>query len=512
MLALLIFVAIIIIYFAWKDVQSKIPFPGPPGLPLLGHAFYLIKHENRILEWITEMHYKYGTNFRIYLPFQPNFVFTSNPKNVEHVLNKKFDNYIKGPKFQEVSRELLGEGIFAVDGELWKTQRKVASLLFTGRIFRDVMQPVFHHHLETFHEVIKKTIEEGKPVNTQDMFYRFTLDSIGEIAFGINIGSLDNSSTQGKKFGTAFDSAQEIVHDRFLSPVPKSIREWIHPSEYKFREYTKYLNTWAYSVIKARRNDSETHMKQDLLSFFLNQKKEDYSVEFTDEFLRDILLNFMVAGRDTTAQLLTWFFYVLSKPENAEKREKIYKEVDEVMGSEGKTRYPTLDDIKKMKYLEAALTETLRLYPSVPKEIKMAVNDDVLPDGTQVKSGEWVAFIPYSMGRLPELWDEPLTYLPERFMKKVTNSNNDQEFDEAENVGGGEDTRAKSQAYKFVSFLGGPRLCLGQNMAYFEAKVVASSVICNYTFELVKEHKVEFSNQLTLPTKFGIKMNFTKRK
>jgi len=518
----IIFFVILVISFFHNN--KKKPLPGPTIYPIFGNALDLFRNEHRLLDWITDLHYQYGINFRIYLPFQPNFIFTSNPKNVEHVLFTNFSNYHKGPKFHEVSEDLLGNGIFAVDGDLWRNQRKVASQLFTVRIFKDVMQPVFHHHLEVFQQIIDKSISEKQPLDSQSLFYRFTLDSIGEIAFGINIGSLDGllsngQVSPGERFGKAFDSAQEVVHDRFLSPIPLTLRKLIHPGEYAFRSHAKYLNTWSYSVIKARRADPNTRNKQDLLSFFLNQKKEVGSSEaYSDEFLRDILLNFMVAGRDTTAQLLTWFFYVISKPENTEKKNKIYQEIDQVFGrGESSTaRLATYEDVKKLKYLEAALTETLRLFPSVPKEIKMAVNDDVLPDGTKVWAGEWVAFIPYAMGRLVNLWEDPLTYKPERFMTKVAtkNSNEDTEDGEEEkssSTGPSEDTRAKGHPFKFVSFLGGPRLCLGQNMAYYEAKVVASTILRNYRFSLVPNQTITYANQLTLPAKIGIKMQFEKR-
>jgi len=495
-------------------------FPGPKTLPLLGNAVELIKNEARLLDYMTDLHRIHGQSFRLYLPGQPNFVFTSNTKNIEYVLSTNFSNYVKGPKFHHTSRDLLGDGIFAVDGELWKTQRKVASNLFTIRIFKDVMQPVFHHHMKTFNQIIQNSISDQESLDAQTLFYRFALDSIGEIAFGINIGSLESFLVKAKdgpaeKFGKAFDSSQEVIRDRFLSVVPLELRKLLHPAEARFRADVKYLNTWSYSVIKARRADPNTQNKEDILSFFLNSKKGDKTEgDFSDEFLRDILLNFMVAGRDTTAQLLTWFFYLISLPENKEKLDKIYHEVDEVLGKTSDSQIVAgFENVKKLKYLEAALTETLRLYPPVPKELKMVVKDDVLPDGTEVQAGEWVAFTPYCMGRLSSLWEDPLSYNPERFMKKqavsdITNTKNEGEEGER---GSEEDTRAKGHPFKFVSFLAGPRMCLGQNMAYYEAKVVAGEILRRFRFSLAPNQKITYANQLTLPTKNGVLLRFEKR-
>ncbi|RKO85708.1 cytochrome P450, partial [Blyttiomyces helicus] len=142
-------------------------------------------------------------------------------------------------------------------------------------------------------------------------------------------------------------------------------------------------------------------------------------------------------GRDTTAQALSWTFYMLAK--NPAVEEKL---VEEVMQTLGDALAPTYDQIKTMRYANAVFHETLRLYPSVPKESKQALADDVLPDGTLVDAGMVVVWIPYAMGRSRAIWGAHAhEYKPERWL-------------------GEKDLQPSS--YEYPVFNAGPRICLGR--------------------------------------------------
>ena len=109
------------------------------------------------------------------------------------------------------------------------------------------------------------------------------------------------------------------------------------------------------------------------------ERTDENGQPFTDEYLKDIVINFLVAGRDTTAVTLSWTFYCLAA--NPEVEQKLIEEIDSVLHD----RLPTYDDIDtRLPYLHAVIKEVLRLYPPVPKDIKTPINDDTLPDGTFV--------------------------------------------------------------------------------------------------------------------------------
>jgi cytochrome P450 len=326
----------------------------------------------------------------------PRFLITCDPENVKHILHTKFDNYVKGQKFHDIFEELLGDGIFNVDGARWKMQRKTASHMFNVSSFRDHMSGVFLKHAR---EVVRQLelVKPGEQIDVQKLMFAFTLDSIGEIAFGVDVGSLHGDV----EFARAFDAAQYIVQKRFVIPQWMWLPlKYLTPEGWHLQRALRVLNAFARGVIRERRRDPLLEQKADLLSRFMVWRDDD-GKGLEDGALRDVILNFLIAGRDTTAQALSWTFYELARNPGVEAA--LSAEVASVLGADG---VPSHDSAKEMRYTHAVFSETLRLYPSVPKEIKFAVADDVLPDGTRVYAGEALIFLPYNMGRIESLWPE----------------------------------------------------------------------------------------------------------
>lgn len=179
-----------------------------------------------------------------------------------------------------------------------------------------------------------------------------------------------------------------------------------------------------------------------MLANFLNGKD---GKNLSDKHLRDLVLNMTIAGRDTTACTLSWMVYILTQ--NQDVQAQLCKEIDEKL--QGRT--PTLEDLnpKNMPYLNGVLYETLRLYPPVPEDEKVVTEDGlVYPDGTPVYKGTHLIFSPYSMGRNPKVYPDPLKVVPTRWIPFKT-----------------------PDPYAFPVFQAGPRFCLGKDMAQFEAKV-----------------------------------------
>jgi cytochrome P450 len=122
-----------------------------------------------------------------------------------------------------------------------------------------------------------------------------------------------------------------------------------------------------------------------------------------DEYLKHIVINFILAGRDTTSNALSWLFFCLGNHPAVE--ERLRSEMERVLGD----RELDYEAVRGFDYLQAVLTETLRLYPSVPSDPKYVVKDDVLPTGHKVYAGQQIAYNPFSMGRLPSIWGEVTT-------------------------------------------------------------------------------------------------------
>jgi len=282
-------------------------------------------------------------------------VFTTSPANVEHILKTRFSNYEKGSFFRDTLHDLLGHGIFNSDGELWKPQRKISSNLFNVKNFREGMLGTFVDHS---HAVLALVEASKDDVDVSDLFYRYTLDSIGYIAFGNNINSLGNPNVE---FAQAWDRCNPHVAERFWS-LSLTLRK-LTSKERAISRDIAVMNKFAGDILEARKKEDPEQLQQrcDLLSLFISRKNVE-GEEFSDDYLRDMILNMILAGRDTTAQSLAWTFYLLAL--HPEVRQKAREEVDRVLGTDA----PDYDSLKNLEYLHAIVTESLRLYPSVPRQ------------------------------------------------------------------------------------------------------------------------------------------------
>ncbi|KAL8129103.1 hypothetical protein V2J09_018258 [Rumex salicifolius] len=168
--------------------------------------------------------------------------------------------------------------------------------------------------------------------------------------------------------------------------------------------------------IEAADRAKEAMIKKDnILSRFIQLGDVDPT------YLRDIILNFIIAGKDTTAATLSWFISLLCKHPHIQ--EKLSQEIKNATKVYTVSNYAEVltnlheDSLERMQYLHAALTETFRLYPAVPVDPKVCFSDDTLPDGFSVNKGDMVYYEPYAMGRMKSLWgDDAESFRPERWL------------------------------------------------------------------------------------------------
>ena len=131
--------------------------------------------------------------------------------------------------------------------------------------------------------------------------------------------------------------------------------------------------------------------------------------------MRDLIINFILAGRDTTAAALSWTTFLLAQ--HPERVHKLRDEMDRIMAKDREIhRVPTFEELRDMHYLHAIVTESLRLYPPVAIDPKVAAKSDVMPSGAHVQEGMWVNYMPFAMGRNEKYYENPLSFNPERWM------------------------------------------------------------------------------------------------
>ena len=407
-------------------------------------------------------------------------IITANPANVERMLKTGFDNYPKGERFSSILGDLLGRGIFAVDGHSWLFQRKMASLELGSVSVRSYAFQIISSELR--HRLIPLLASVSSSprsvVDLQDLLRRFSFDTICKISFDVDPRCLE-LDRELSEFVLAFDRASSLSASRALSVCPlvwKIKRFFNLGSERELRRNLLSINALANEVIRVKRKSNGPPGK-DLLSRFLSSTDDE-------RLLRDIVISFLLAGRDTVASGLTSFFFLLSRNQRVEC--KIVEEIEMVGGVE-EEKTASLEQLGKMRYLHAALHESLRLYPPVQFDSRFAQEDDFLPDGSFVRKGTRLTYHAYAMGRMTEIWGEDcLEFRPERWLDRDGNF-------------------LPQSPLKYTVFHAGARICPGRELAVMEMKSVAAAVVSRFRAEvLIEESELRFTSGLTASVLGGL--------
>lgn len=388
----------------------------------------------------------------------------------------------------------------------------MASHIFSVGNFRTCVQQTIDSDLLKMEKLLTNVAKEKVSINLPDLFFRFTLSSFSQLAFSADVECLPET-VEGlsirNSFADAFDFAQLVADERFVAIFPLWL-EHFTPTGFKMRKALKTLQTYCYRTIDLRlsarargENQGAVDSKngKDLLELFMD-------MGLSRKELLPIVLNFLIAGRDTTAQSLSWFF--LEMATHSEIIEKIREEIQDSFGDRLNESHLTYDDMKQLPYLHAAFYEAIRLHPAVPKNIKQATQDTIirpyatndidakrdlpgggtterLPDIT-IKKGESVIWSDYVMARMPEIWGKDCEeYKPERFLETRDGKTSVRQFPQA----------------IFHAFNGGPRVCLGQTLATYEGMAVIIAILTNfdiiYDYEKLKSDQPTFAESLTHP-------------
>lgn len=433
---------------------------GLMGVPMLREALNHLK-EGTVLEYFMERtrQGQVGT-YQMYIA-QMKIIFTIEPENIKALLATQFNDFALGSRHAHF-KPLLGDGIFTLDSNGWKNSRAMLRPQFSREQISHVrsMEP----HVQTLASHIRKNA--GQVFDIQDLFFKFTVDTATDILFGESVYCLRDGTVpeqpptdgfQGReKFNEAFNATQKVLASRAYS---QSFYFLINTPE--FRRCCKIVHGFArYYVDKAVQMDDETLEKKSQSGYtFLYELAKTTK---NPKVLQDQLLNIMVAGRDTTAGLLSFTLFELSR--NPAIWEKLKQEVYSHFGkgSEEDIAAISFESLKKCEYLKYVLNEVLRLYPSVPVNFRDATKDTTLPVGGGangkspifIPKGTTVAYTIYCTHRMKEVYGEDAEeFVPERWASQP------------------------KLGWAYLPFNGGPRICLGQQFALTEASYVIVRLI-----------------------------------
>ncbi|CAL4960887.1 unnamed protein product [Urochloa decumbens] len=483
-----------------QDPKKQPRAHGLKSYPLLGTLPHFVKNQDRILDWCTDVIKRDPTHTMSFKAVGlTGGVITANPANVEHILKTNFGNYPKGELTVSMIEDFLGHGIFNSDGDQWLWQRKAASYEFSKRSLRSfVVDAVRLEVVDRLPPLLDRARRDGRTLDVQDVLERFAFDNICRVAFGEDPACLAAESmaspAQSAEFMRAFNDAQNAIMARFISPV-KSLwclkRLLGMEPERRMREALGTIHGYADRIVRERRERGEAAGDDDFLSRFAA------GGEHSDESLRDVVTNFLLAGRDTTSSALTWFFWLVSV--HPEVEDRIVREIQAVRASsqQGSTTGATFsfDELREMHYLHGAVTESMRLYPPVAMDTHCCKEDDFLPDGTFVGRGWLTTYSAYAMARVEDVWGKDCEeFRPERWLS--------------------EDGAFRPESpFRYPVFHAGPRMCLGKEMAYIQMKSIVACVFERFSFRFVgDEERPGLVLSLTLRMEGGLPMKVIERK
>ncbi|KAE8385776.1 cytochrome P450 [Aspergillus alliaceus] len=448
------------LYQQRKRAQSLGCQPAAEGSPgIFGvRSFLRLAHavkQKRWVEYIAEQYGRYGDTYS-QKALGKRMITTREPENIKALLATQFKDFSLGTRHREFY-PLLGDGIFTLDGAGWSHARGLLRPQFARDQVADL--DLMDGHISRFIDLIPK---DGSSFDIQRLFFLLTIDSATHFLFGESVGALESSGTgllgqssvgSAQGFAEAFGTSQEYLSARSRA---MGFYWMVNPNEFKEsnKRVHEVVDHYVRLAIESKKNPDK---KSDRYIF-----AEALAADNDDpKVLRDNMLNILVAGRDTTASLLSSVFFFVSRQPQIWKRLR-QAIIDEFGDSQNPKGEITQTRLKDVPYLRYVLNETLRLLPPVPLNFRVAVKDTSLPvgggpDGRSpifVSKGQIVSYSVYAMHRRPDLYGpDPHSFRPERWEENG------------------------KRGWDYLPFNGGPRICLGQQYALTEASFTLVKLI-----------------------------------
>ncbi|RDW90608.1 cytochrome P450 [Aspergillus mulundensis] len=381
-------------------------------------------------------------------------IFTCDHANVQAILATKFKDFELGAGRRHTLYPMFGVGIFTSDGETWSRSRALLRPQFTRDQISDLELEEKHVQQAMLAMPVDPTTGWTANTNIQDIIFRLTIDSATEFLFGESAGSQAEALRNGgtlppDHFSGDFDRGQWYVAQR--SRFEKF--HWLvdnRESRAVVQRIHDYVDRFVHAALAASEAGAEKQSESDNYVFL-----EALAATTKDPIeLRSQLLNILLAGRDTTASLLSWSLLMLARHHAV--FAKLRATILSAFGPYTTRKTITFTSLKSCRYLQHFLAEVLRLYPAVPVNRRVATTPTSLPSGggptgTQpiyLRAGQVVTYSPFITHRRKDLWGEDAeTFNPDRWVDRKV-------------------------GWEYLPFNGGPRMCIGQQFALTEAGYV----------------------------------------
>jgi cytochrome P450 len=427
------------------EAPTKALPAGPTGLPVIGNLLQM--QRQGMLDFYRKLWEDCGDVATASIgPMK--FLMVTRPEHIQHVLVKNADKYVKGLSHDKL-RLAIGNGILTLEGDVWSRQRKLMQPTFTPKgikPFAEIMSEEAQGLIDRWNAGLPGTWQ----VDISQEMQRVTMKVISRSMFGLDMDRDFTSASHALVALLEYTAATSTG----LIDIPLFVPT---PANRRLKEAKAELREFLMGVIRKRREEG---LRNDLLSMLMTAKDADTGEVMTDEQLHDEALIIFFAGHETTASLLTWTWYLLSKHPDVEK--KLHDELATVLGG----RRPTLEDIPNLPYTRMVLDESLRHYSPVPIVARDLLEDDELA-GYKIPKGTLAVVALYNTHRHPEFWERPLDFYPEHFTPEAV---------------------AARPRYAYSPFGAGPRICIGLHFAQMEAVLILADVAQRFRLRLARPH------------------------
>jgi cytochrome P450 len=447
-------------------MKHRLP-PGPSRPEVLGR---LSQFRDDRLGFFTDFSTRYGEVCFLHLGPQP-LCLVNEPALIKKMLTQDHRLFKKG-RALEIARDLLGDGLLTSEGEHHDRQRRLIQPLFHRQMIRS-----YAEIMTTQASRFRDRWQDGQTLDLAAEMMRLTLAVVGQSLFDTDIEG------EAAHIGAALHEVLGII-SILGQPLALLARhfDWPTPARRRTRAAMQVLDQTIQGVIEAHRNGKSAH--PDLVGLLLAARDSAGDGQgMSDRQIRDEALTLLLAGHETTANALSWSWYLLATHPRV--RAKLEQEIDQVLQG----RLPQADDLPQLSYTRQVLTEAMRLFPPAWAIGRRTLVDYSFAQYT-LPAGCVVVHLPYLVQRSARWFQDPLAFRPERWSESF-----------------------KQQLPKFAYFPfgGGPRNCIGEAFAWMEGILILATLAQRWRFELLPTAQMEAEPLITLRPRHGLPVRVAAR-
>ncbi len=424
------------------------------------------------IKLISNQFEEYGDTYRSYVGLEEIYL-SQDADFVQYFMQKGHRNYRK-TKFTRSLGQTIGNGLLTSDGDYWRRQRRLIQPGFHKKKLNELSN-IITKDISDFSDYLEHHIDDFESAELMKLMMRLTIKVV--------LNSLFSNSISDKhidRFDDIITTFQHYIVAKVRIPFSSQFFK-LNGRSKRMKVLVNEIDDIIYGIIAGRKNNQGNF--DDLLDMLLQARYEDTGEGMTDQQLRDESIIMLLAGHETSANALTWAFYLLHR--HPEITEKVLAEIQHVVGN----RQPTFEDLKGLTYTKQVIQESMRLFPPAWITDREALAEHQMM-GYKIKKGQVVTVFVYGLHRNPVYWERPNDFMPERFAPELVK---------------------KRHPFSYMPFGGGPRLCIGNNFAYMEMQLALAILLPKFKFEAIANEAPKLEGLITLRPKGGLPVKISLR-